>query len=396
MELALLANVLLFVGSFALNLINDLGNDTPDDNNDDDASYDFSQKGTDGNDTVSAQNENTKFTLGAGDDLLFGSAGDDLGLMGEGDDTAAMGGGDDLAYGGAGDDSVWGALGDDTLYGDEGDDTLSGLSPLYGGLDTATTADGHDKLFGGAGNDHLILGRGDEGAGGAGNDVFDLDMRWSDGDERIFVHDFQRGADRLNIIYPRTFDSAGAPVVPNLTIELSANGQNSLIRLDGRVVATLAGVVNLTSADITLVPSSVTDSNYQAANYAEERFGTAGADTFSAGKGTGYFAESGNDSFTGSSASDYADMGAGNDSADMGAGNDSGLGGAGGAAIRCGGGRALTDWMAVWTMTASMAAMAATPFWGMAAVIRWTAGKAMTGSLAALAMTSPLAAMAMI
>ncbi len=329
MELAILANVLLFIGTFALDFINGQTNGADNTAGDDDPTYDFAQNGTAGNDTVSAQNENTKFTLGAGDDLLLGSAGDDLGLLGSGNDTASMGSGDDLAYGGAGDDSIWGALGDDTIFGEEGDDTLSGLSPLYGGLNTATAPDGQDQLFGGAGNDHLILGRGDQGTGGAGNDVFDLDMRWNDGDERILVQDLQRGADRLNIIYPREFNSAGAPITPNLTIDLSANGQSSVIRLDGSVVATLAGVTNLTSSDITLVPSSVTDSNYAPANYAEERFGTAGADTLSASKGTGYFAESGNDTFTGSGAADYADMGAGNDSADMGAGNDSALGGAG-------------------------------------------------------------------
>jgi Ca2+-binding RTX toxin-like protein len=333
MELALLANVLLFIGTFALDFINGQSNgsanDTPDDTGDDNPRYDFAQNGTEGNDTVSAQNENTKFTLGAGDDMLFGSAGADLGLLGSGDDTASMGSGDDLAYGGAGDDSIWGALGDDTIFGDAGDDTLSGLSPLYGGLDTGAAPDGQDQLFGGAGSDHLILGRGDVGTGGAGNDIFDLDMRWNDGGDRILVQDFQRGADRLNIIYPRAFDAAGAAITPDLTIDLSANGQSSLIRLDGRIVATLAGAVNLTAGDITLVPSSVSDNNYVPANYAEERFGTAGADTLSASKGTGYFAEGGNDVFTGSGTSDYADMGAGNDSADMGAGNDSALGGAG-------------------------------------------------------------------
>jgi Ca2+-binding RTX toxin-like protein len=329
MEFALLANVLLFIGTFALNLINGSANDTSDGTGDDNPTYDFAQNGTAGNDTVSAQNENTKFTLGAGDDLLFGSAGNDFGLLGDGADTASMGAGDDLAYGGAGADSIWGGMGDDTIFGDAGNDTLSGLLPLYGGLDTASAPDGQDQLFGGAGSDHLILGRGDLGTGGAGNDIFDLDMRWNDGDDRILVQDFQAGADRLNIIYPRAFDTAGAPITPNLTIDLSANGQSSLIRLDGRVVATLAGVTNLTASDITLVPSSVSDNNYVPANYAEERFGTAGADTLSASKGTGFFAEGGNDTFTGSNTADYADLGEGNDIGDMGAGNDRALGGAG-------------------------------------------------------------------
>ncbi len=151
--------------------------------------------GTDGNDTLQLNDEQTLFHALAGDDLIAGSylynniSGDDgadtLHGMGSGD-LIGGGKGNDLIFGDAGnglpkafttgfnklpvnqgDDILAGGAGNDSLYGQGGND-------LLGGGDLSTGASGSDLLDGGTGNDTLFSTTADGGAdtldGGIGFD----------------------------------------------------------------------------------------------------------------------------------------------------------------------------------------------------------------------------------
>jgi Ca2+-binding RTX toxin-like protein len=232
--------------------------------------------------------------------------------------------------GGDGEDSLWGGTGADTLLGGAGNDTISGFDPLKAGANAMFAGDGIDLLSGGEGDDRLLVGRGDLAVGGAGNDTFAMDTRWTDGSGQFVIDDFKRGADTLELTYSPSYDAVtGAEVVPKLTVALSPGGESSQIFMNGTAIATVNGVKDLAVSDIKLVASVYNDSNYDPSNYATESFGTNGNDTLNASGSTAYFAQGGNDKFTGSNLADYADVGIGNDSADMGAGNDSALGGEG-------------------------------------------------------------------
>lgn len=366
MELAILANFLLFLGSFAVKVS---ALDSAPANEDplyDEADYQNVQNGSGGDDLVSADHDNSAFFLGDGNDDLTASAGKDYTQLGSGDDQADMGAGDDIALGGAGSDrlfgetgndtllggldndslsgglgsdslsggdgadDIWGGTGADTLLGDLGNDTLSGFDPIKGGANGLTASDGVDFLFGGEGDDHLLLGRGDFAVGGAGNDVFKMDMRWSDGAGQFVIDDFQRGLDRLELTYTPTYDDVtGAEIAPNLSVALAPSGESSLILINGAAVATVNGVKDLALSDLQLVPAVINDSSYDPSLYATQNFGTDTAGELTATGSTAHFAQGGDDQFTGSGSGDYADMGLGNDRADLGAGNDSALGGEG-------------------------------------------------------------------
>lgn len=367
MELAILANFLLFLGSFAVKLTAlDSAAAANEDPLYDEADYQNVQNGSGGDDLVSADHDNSAFFLGDGNDDLTASAGKDYTQLGSGDDQADMGAGDDIALGGAGADrlfgetgndtllggldndslagglgndslsggdgadEIWGGTGADTLLGDIGNDSLSGFDPIKGGANGLIASDGVDFLGGGEGDDHLLLGRGDFAVGGAGNDVFEMDTRWSDGAGQFVIDDFQRGLDRLELTYTAVYDPAtGAEIAPNLSVTLAPSGESSQILINGAVVATVNGVRDLALSDVELVPAVINDSSYDPGLYGTENFGTDVAGALTATGSTAHFAQGGDDQFTGSAFGDYADMGLGNDRADLGAGNDSALGGEG-------------------------------------------------------------------
>jgi len=87
------------------------------------------------------------------DDTIFGN---------EGDDTIDAGLGNDFVEGGLNDDLIDGNAGNDTLFGNDGNDTLDG-------------GEGSDELDGGLNDDDIVVGAGDSGFGGAGDDVFTVD-----------------------------------------------------------------------------------------------------------------------------------------------------------------------------------------------------------------------------
>lgn len=351
MDVATIANFLLFFGAFGASLALDGNGDSSADTTNEDSLYDSTHYSRtdhlgDDDDRVTADADNLAWFMGGGDDGLIGSSGQDYADLGQGNDHAAMGAGNDiveaqdgndtvlgengndLALGGAGDDWLDGGLQNDSLAGDEGDDWLiggsgtdilaggagndviSGFASLGGATGSMTAADGADQLFGGTGDDRLILGRGDSATGGTGADRFEMDARWHDGTSAFLITDYQKSQDTLVLHYaPETDPNTSATLTPEIVVRLSSDGQSSLVSMNGTVIAIVEGVTNLTADDITLLADSETDTTYQPEDFTHTIPGTDGAD----------------DS-TGTSGADYGRMGDGNDSVDAGDGADSLLG----------------------------------------------------------------------
>ena len=101
------------------------------------------------------------------DDLIYGSDGNDSLFADEGND---------VVYGGKSDDSVSGGPGDDILYGEEGNDSVNGDE----GNDQIYAGEGDDILNGGNGNDTYIFDLGD------GNDIID-EKKGGGNDKIVFV-----------------------------------------------------------------------------------------------------------------------------------------------------------------------------------------------------------------
>jgi Ca2+-binding RTX toxin-like protein len=173
------------------------------------------------------------------------------------------------------------------------------------------------------------MGRGDTATGGAGDDTFEMDTRWTDGTGQFVVDDFVRGEDRLELTYTAQYDATGAEIKPAVTFAPAAGGESSVILINGTPIATISGVKDMALSDLLLVPAVITDSTYDPDNFDTEVMGTSAGQTTTASGSTALFAQGGNDIFTGSGADDYADMGTGNDRADMGEGDDSAFGGEG-------------------------------------------------------------------
>ena len=121
-------------------------------------------RGGEGNDTLDAGGGDDTVDAGAGNDLVRGGEGNDNVTAGDGNDTVDAGPGNDTVDGGRGNDSLNGGEGNDRLLGGEGNDTLVGGS-----------GPGSDTLIGGTGDDDILLGAGDRGEGGEGDDEFRFD-----------------------------------------------------------------------------------------------------------------------------------------------------------------------------------------------------------------------------
>ena len=365
MDVSILANLFLFLGALGVNFALDASSNSTDTTESDPlydkADYSDTNNGTKGDDDITTMGESEAWFLAAGDDHLAGSAGSDYVNAGAGNDGAELGAGNDIALGGAGDDSLaggtgndklfggadadslWGNTGDDslaggdgadwltggtgvdTLLGGAGDDFLSGFDGDSAGAAGMTTPEGQDQLLGGEGNDTILMGHSDGAIGGAGNDSFILDHRYTDNTGQFRIVDFNRSEDLLQVQYiPRYSSDTSAEVLPELRIELSPDGESSLIRMNGTVIAQLDGVTDLTLADIHLTADTTTDTSYIRGNYDAEVTHGDGNDTATgADDPTAWFMGTGDDSLTGSGSSDYAQLGAGDDDAHMLAGNDS-------------------------------------------------------------------------
>jgi Ca2+-binding RTX toxin-like protein len=140
--------------------------------------------------------------------------------------------------GGQGDDTLSGGAGSDTLDGNAGDDWLSGID---GKTDDASA----DFLNAGAGNDTLVPGSGDHAFGDAGEDDFVI-HDWLREGGVAHVTDYDSAFDKLVVIY----DPAVHPD-PILSLEVTPDGAESTLLLDGTPLATVRGdIVDL--ADIEL------------------------------------------------------------------------------------------------------------------------------------------------
>lgn len=188
----------------------------------------------------------------AGDDVIAGGAGNDSMLGGDGGDSLAGDAGADVMAGEAGADMLTGGAGADLLGGGEGDDWLFGYDATGSQAEGATAVDGFDTLVGGAGNDALILGLGDQGTGGAGNDLFQIDYRLEETGQIAQITDFSAG-DRVELVYTPAYDDAGEEIAPELTVTPNDEGTAGIIRMGDVTVAEVLGGQGLTAEDITLL-----------------------------------------------------------------------------------------------------------------------------------------------
>jgi Ca2+-binding RTX toxin-like protein len=173
-----------------------------------------------------------------GDDTLAGEGGDDTLLGGSGEDSLAGDAGDDWLAGGEGKDALAGGAGSDTLDGNAGDDWLSGHS---GQTDDRTV----DFLNGGSGNDTIILGSGDHAFGDTGADDFVV-HDWLREGGVAHVTDYDSLLDKLVVVY----DPVTHPD-PILSLEVTPDGGESTLFLDGLPVATVRGdIVDLADIDL--------------------------------------------------------------------------------------------------------------------------------------------------
>ena len=109
--------------------------------------------------------------------------------------------GDDVLNGDIGRDNLLGGLGNDTLIGGAGSDTLNGGANndvLDGTTGETGTGAQDDTLSGGDGQDRLILRPGDTGHGGAGADVFVVDLGVL-GETAVQVSDFNPASEIIEI-----------------------------------------------------------------------------------------------------------------------------------------------------------------------------------------------------
>lgn len=246
--------------------------------------------GTEGDDALSAGDETAlAWFLNGGNDTLDGSIGSDYAEGGAGDDTMNLRDGRDLAYGGDGDDridagigfdTVYGGAGDDTLtgnggndilYGDEDDDVLSGgtgTDLVFGGAgndvlyglstgvstqDGETEIDGVDTLDGGEGDDRLVLGPGDVGVGGEGEDEFVIDHTRTDLTAITQINDYTDG-EAFEINYRPELDPMGAEVLPVISLMQNSDNTGTLVLFNDMTIANVIGGQNLMVDQITLVP----------------------------------------------------------------------------------------------------------------------------------------------
>ena len=170
-------------------------------------------------------------------------------MGGAGDDRLTGGDGADILDGGDGADQMEGGLGDDMLAGGAGQDNLQGGA----GDDVLTGADdqGVDWLNGGDGNDVLLLGQDDMATGGAGADLFMLGSELA-GETVAEIMDFDSAEDGLALLWD---DTAGG-IAPEVTL---GETDTDLVGVfaDGELVGLVHGGAGLSSADIQLVPMSV-------------------------------------------------------------------------------------------------------------------------------------------
>ena len=164
-------------------------------------------------------------------DVLFGDNINNWMRGGEGDDLIWGGSGNDILSGGSGADTIGGGDGHDDIHGGPGADVLTGNG-------------GFDSLNGGKGNDTLIVNSGDPYAvlyGGPGADNFVVLRRA----QTIVISDFVDGEDSIHLLGTGSNFNG---------LELTANGDDTLVEMDGITVLLLGIDVSLLDASDFVFP----------------------------------------------------------------------------------------------------------------------------------------------
>lgn len=266
---------------------------------------------------------------GTGSDQLFGDIGNDLIEGGAGNDTLSGKSGDDVLIGGGGFDELIGGGGNDILSGtallsrniteaelpdvlarlEAGWDLPSALPPDV--IISPSDASDPDTLFGGRGEDRLLLGSGDSGEGGEGNDRFIFQ-----GGKNVaasIVEDYDPEEDGLIYLYDQGLGE------PEVTFRDEGDvGQTLLI--NGQPVALLNTTTPLTADDVTLVERGMDGSIMPLAgpgpvtSNADVLIGRTEDDSIEGVEGA--------DKLFGNAGDDYLDGGPDNDTVNGGAGDD--------------------------------------------------------------------------
>ena len=162
--------------------------------------------------------------------------------------------GDDNLFGGLGADSIAGGGGTDALNGGAGNDVLSS-DRLDSSADFSRGAG--ETLIGAEGEDTIIFSNTDQVSGGADADTFHYVYRDVTSDP-VVITDFDKDIDTLTVHYTPQTDGQGNPIVPAMSFEIDASIGETLIKLDGVVVAKLQGDITISSSDVTLTEYDAT------------------------------------------------------------------------------------------------------------------------------------------
>ena len=74
----------------------------------------------------------------------------------------------------------------------------------------------------------------------------------------VVITDFEKDIDPLTVHYSPQTDGQGNPIVPAMSLEIDASIGETLIKLDGVVVAKLQGDITISSSDVTLAEYDAT------------------------------------------------------------------------------------------------------------------------------------------
>ena len=150
-------------------------------------------------------------------------------------------------FGGLGSDSIAGG-GTDALNGGAGNDIISS-DRLDGSADFSRGAG--ETLIGAEGEDTITFSNADQVSGGADADTFHYVYRNVTSDP-VVITDYDKDIDTLTVHYTPQTDNQGNPNVPAMSLEIDASIGETLIKLDGVVVAKLQGDITISSSDVTL------------------------------------------------------------------------------------------------------------------------------------------------
>lgn len=99
-----------------------------------------------------------------------------------------------------------------------------------------------------------MLGPGDIGEGGAGDDLFEIDNRHAELTDIVRVTDYA-AVDQLSVSYQPVHDAQGAEIVPIISLAPNSDNTGTLIIFNDTPIADIIGSQSLTASQISLIPS---------------------------------------------------------------------------------------------------------------------------------------------